>query len=402
MKAPALRRGTLFRVAAAIFFTTTASGLGPYSARFGPYWLALLLLLGAITVPLRFTQTTRAVLRPSALVGLSLFVFLWVAALVTDTGHTLGLVMPMFAQLVCFLLALSFSSRFLAQPPLGWALLPALCVLITTNLYEYFIAPQTWSIAPGRAAGFFENPNDSASILILLAFLVLASFHLVSWRQVLPILLTTLVAALVTFSRGAIVLFVALALLYYATTIRTHVKLSVSTLLGLGLFFAAVIWFVGWLSAADLSADARLRMNSMLHGTYRDDSVEIRASALVEYTQRFLGHPFFGASAFGSLVTFDNVGPHNSFVALGADFGVMPVCAVTIIIALMARGARRLRWRGPQANLLAILALWLFIASLFSHNVFYSVHGALASGLALGALPPRHVARRLIGPQAAR
>ena len=47
-----------------------------------------------------------------------------------------------------------------------WSAFAIVALSAALNLFELFISPNTWSNAPGRSAGLFYNPNQSASVLL--------------------------------------------------------------------------------------------------------------------------------------------------------------------------------------------------------------------------------------------
>lgn len=369
-----------------VFLVTTATGWGPYSTQYGPYWAAFLVAAVAALLGTHPKQVAHLTCRPVALVGLSFFAFLWLAAMLTQAGTELRLAMPMFMQGLCYLLALWFGRRYAATKLMFWPVVATCVLAVGANLYEGLIAPQTWSVSPGRAAGFFVNPNNSGAEITLLASLALIGRPRIGWMLTSALIVAAFAAVLVTFSRGAIIEFAILLGLVRALRWQEGQMVKASTLAPLAAAVFSAYVLVGWLLSHPTAEGADMRLHSLLTADFSDDSSRGRSDALSDYTQMVLEHPVFGERPFGSLAETSGRGPHNSFVALAADFGAVPACVVILMISLAIRGAYRTRWRGGLAQTLMVVATWMFVSSMFSHNVFYSAYGALAAGLAIGAL----------------
>jgi O-antigen ligase len=376
----------------AIFFTvlvpfmlTTGTGFGAYSSQFGPYWFVMLLACAGAMYSLRPVEFIHVTMKPQAMLGGAFFFALIAAAAFTREGRELHLMMPMIAQFICYLLALCLVTRFVPSMSFAWVCLTTLLLSATVNVYEYFISPQLFSVSPGRAAGFFVNPNNSANAVGLLAFLALAVGNWRSQLMVALIMMISGVAIVITFSRGGIVIFVALMLLVFAMR-QVDRNRPIAGMILLAMMAGFASWLLARLGQSALSEDASMRLESLLTGDFSDGSVRSREESLNYYVRLILDNPVFGSKPFGSLYEVQGQGPHNSFVALGADFGIFALAVPLLMIALCVWRAKRLRWRGPEAMTLLGLAVWMLLASMSSHNVFYSSFGALVAGLAMGML----------------
>lgn len=375
---------TIFAMLALPFLATTVTGFGPYSSQYGPYWMGMLVVLLATMVALRPIQHVTMTFRPGALVGVALFLFLFIAAVVTREGRELALATPMLAQLCCFVLSLWFAAHLLPSTGFSWVLAAALGIVIAANVFEFFVAPQTWSTAPGRAAGFFANPNNAGLEISLLTWLLVASWSRPDLLRVLSVVALGAFAILLTFSRGAVLVFGAQGAIYLFQRLRAVRRFRLATVVALAQLPILAAWVMNWLLATPLSLDASMRLLSLRQLDFGDTSSRGREEALLEYVNLILNHPLVGARPFGSLDELVGMGPHNSLVALAADFGILLALAPMVVIAVAIRRADTLGWQGAEAGTLVQLAAWIFLASLISHNVFYSAYGAVACGFALG------------------
>jgi O-antigen ligase len=350
--------------------------------------MASLLFLAMLIFATSPFDRIKILLRPQCLVGFFIYLMLWMLAFLTPTGIKLKIVMPMFGSFVCFLMSLWLSSRFAGKKEFGLVLLPALLFAVGVNLFEFMLAPNSLSTAPGRAAGFFENPNNSGNMIVALAALVVVSLDTKKWLLICLCLLS-FVGVLVTFSRGSIFLIV---LIYISILISQKISVNrfitniIAPVLAFGLTIALVL---NWIMQQNLSNDANLRLFSILKWQFHDNSTLGRIDFFMVFLNRFLNNPLIGAEPFGSLAMSHGAGPHNAFVAAGADFGIVGLIAFLAVIVFGIQGAMHLKWKGPQALTLLVCSLWLLIYSLFSHIVFYSSSGAIMIGILLGALPVR-------------
>jgi O-antigen ligase len=328
-------------------------------------------------------------LHPAVAYGATLFALLWLLARLSVVRHGLESAMPMFGGLVSYLLAAWLSVRLAGRRILAIALLPALLVAVAANLYEFLVAPNTWSVSPGRAAGFFVNPNNSGAMIAGLFALWLALRERGSIFLTLPIALLVLPAIFVTFSRGSIVLFLTLTAIIVWRDLWLDRRRKITTIAVAVAVAVASGSLIGWLSEYDLTPDASMRLQSLLGGRFDDASAESRHDSMLDYLERFFASPVAGAGLFGSLMEVDGRGPHNAFVAAAADLGIVGLLAYAAIVAIGLRSIHRLRWKGPRAQMQLVIVVWLALFSLFSHNVFYSAEGAMMIGLLMGSIAAR-------------
>jgi O-antigen ligase len=372
-----------------MFLTTSASGLGPYTTEFGPYWFALLLCNALLILLLQPRELLCLLKRPGVALGAAFFGGLLMASSVSPVARELNLGIPLLTNLICFFVAAWAADRYAGRPCLSYALAPALAIVVGANLFELLVAPNTWSLSPGRAAGYFVNPNTSGAVIGMLVCQI--AIGLPRWRVLFSFLLLSggLVAVVATFSRGSFVVFGVMAACMQVLIVREQKAKPWAVLLPLMAIVITLLLLTHWLGGQTLTDDALLRLDSMLTGDFDDSSSLAREDAFADFLDRFLDHPLLGAGMFGTLYAVDGMGPHNAFLAAAADFGIFGLAIYVSVIVSLLRGAARLSWRGPHAMHLLVIAIWTTLASLFSHNVFYSPEGAVFIGLGLGALPSK-------------
>jgi len=282
-----------------------------------------------------------------------------------------------FLTLIAFFLLLGSSSRLgTVIDALKWIVV-ASCAI---NVAEFFyIGPsQGWmSTVPGRAAGFFENANDSAMFIALaIPIVAVTSSSRVRWL----FYLVTFVGISVTFSRGGIVCwatFVAIA----------EIMLGLKRNAWGSRVFLAAITVVGIVAlVSNFSSDFASTVTEML-SPYLDANTGARLSFEDSYStnerayvfqrgmQAFFDAPFFG-QGIGYTHSWDASGSvHNMIVLMLAELGLVGgIWFVLFIVSLWVYGR-------PFGVAIAVV---LLVSSLFTHN--HLERPALAMAIAIYAL----------------
>lgn len=380
-----IHKSAIYWWVALIFFSIVPTGIGKYFTQFSVIYPAFLVgMLGFVCVLDRGRVVLCFCASWLCWAGLLLF-SLFVVMSVLDPGSG---TMPQITGVLVYLLAYVLSALLGTKNEyFPTALLPALVISAGTNIYEFFVAQDSFSISPGRAAGFHVNPNVSGMMLVGLWILWLAlrpnkaSFH--------AIVISALVflGMLITFSRSAIIEYLLLGVLAVGMmraragngTLRTViVLLCIAALFGVG--FA-------WLDSQALSGGAAVRVESLRGGNFDDDSSVGRMDAALYYWNVFVASPLVGAGKVISLGGLDGgVGPHNAFIGLAADFGILPILLLFGILAGVIRIVFRNRFRGPYDALLSVGVVWIFLSGVSSHNVLYDLDAKLMLGIIIGFL----------------
>lgn len=390
----ALRNAPVLYAVALVFLLTTATNLGPFSSQFGPYYLAILLSLiwflamfwPGVVIPIALTRVF--------IFGGFCFAAIWLTALMSLTGQQLVLAMQMFMMLIIYVVAALLAGTAGGGRAIGAAMFLAMSTASLINLYEFFIAPNILSESPGRAAGFFINPNESGMMIagLLGLWMAFRSGRLKLW--VLAPVVLSLLAISVTFSRGAAFILVAvMVVIFWVNWKRRGRKLSLVLVAVLVVLISGMA--IGWFSRQDLSAGASMRLDSLVSGRLDDESSMGRFDSAMDYIARFLESPIAGAGPLGTMTEETGRGPHNSFIGVAADFGLAGILCYLAILVIGLRSAWRLGWHDPRAVAQLVIVVWLTTASMFSHNILYNPSGALMIGILLGSVASTGKLRKL-------
>jgi O-antigen ligase len=262
--------------------------------------------------------------------------------------------------------------------------------------------PGTFSLVPDRAAGFAENPNTAAFILVLLCVSIvdLDRFRVgdcAAWAL-------TAVGVFLTLSRGGIILFLC-AFGYYAyRTLRTntaHPAHLIRRAAALAAVFAAVVAASVFLvQRADMFALSFQPRLGMIDGeselvTEDDDRIGALKTALDLVKQS----PVIGYGT-GYSYSLVDVTPHNMYLQQWINNGLPGLVAYLLLLGASARTF----WKRRYTRGVLFISL-VAINGMFSHNIleeraflgllgvlltcsFYERYPAIASRIARSRLQP--------------
>ncbi len=246
------------------------------------------------------------------------------------------------------------------------------------NLYELFFDNNLWSIAPGRSAGFYVNPNITAGALVGYAMVYLtARFDRVRRADVILLALLIL-GVLTTFSRAGILACLVLVMALVFTRVGSEFP-------GRKIFVAAIILFSTvalaqyMLQTLELSEDAITRMLSLRNSGGIGDYGEERGAAAINALDLVVDNLLFG-NGVRTIYSMEE-GPHNMFVAMLVDYGIVGLIAYLVVIARLMLIARR-----ADRNLSGMIwafVTWLVIFSFVSHNLLDTLVTLPLMGFAL-------------------
>lgn len=377
-----IRIATVYWLIAVFFLIAVSSGAGRYLTQFSLEYPALLLCMLIWVYLLNRGRVIRYFLNSwECLGGLMLFLFLTLMTLPDPMAGT----MPQATGIIVYVLGFTLAALLARKhESFNSAVLVALLFSAVVNLYEYFLSPNMFSIAPGRAAGFHVNPNVSGMLLAAMWALWMATR---SGRQKIlsaAISAVVLIGVFVTFSRSAIIEFIAIGLLslWISDPERKHPMLY--RVGWLSLMSVIVIYVTAVFLSADISDDARLRLSSLLEGDFSDASTTGRTDALLRYWDLFLDSPLIGAGRVISVSELGTGGPHNAFVGMAADYGVFPVLILVAVVGHLCFVAYKNRFLEVNDRVQVMAAFCLFFGGIFSHNFFYDLDAKLLLGIMLG------------------
>lgn len=236
---------------------------------------------------------------------------------------------------------------------------------VAINLYELLIQNNVWSVAPGRSAGLYVNPNISGQALVGFGLVVLATrLTRLRWTDWLMIGLV-LIGVFTTFSRTAIIL--ALVLLTAVVVLRVQAGQALGVVAGAIAIPLVTYWLLAYAPAyLDLSPDAAMRIESLLESfgldAYESDRGDT-ASASLELVEE---SPILGT---GVRTIFEMIeGPHNMFIAMLVDYGIVGLAAYVFLICRFTWIGLNAPGRADRVALLSFVA-WLVLFGMASHTM---------------------------------
>jgi hypothetical protein len=372
--------------AVALFFTNlTNFAYQAGLASIEPYlWIVG---IGAVAAPFAMAAFIRSGLRIPPLAiwcyGYGILTLAWFFRSATPGGAYDELQIRLLS-IAFILIALFICSTPRALLRARQAIVVAVLVGIAINLYELF-NPETFSDVLGRSAGLYVNPNQSGSALVL-GMIVSVSAVRERFRPLFMV--ATGIGVLTTFSRSAMVAWViAFGLTCAFTLLRFH---RIRGLAEVGLAgFAALVLFLspGWTAVqARLEDESVLnnnvldRVSSLSLAQFDDDSATERVSVAEQAWDAFAVHPFVGLGTGASMVPPFDVGPHNIYLALMVDHGLIGLLVFPVLVLACI-------WSAATADrqLAVTFAAAALVLGFFSHNLL-SERYALVTYAVMGSV----------------
>lgn len=273
-----------------------------------------------------------------------------------------------------------------AMPGATRAMRPAgIAALLLTGggiAYDVFF-PGALSRLDTRAAGFAGNANVAALDLLLLLAMTLR------YRKPTlldPVLLSgSLLVVIFTFSRGGLVLWAVLALVYLGYQIRQlGVAKSLVPVATLALGAALLLHFIDAIVGGTpimASETTQGRLNQVLVRDSFHDPVDDRIILFETYLALAFERPFLGYGGGFSVSDTGGIGqgPHNMYLRAWIDQGLPGLLAY---LGLLGSGLVA-TWRRGLAQGVAFVAV-VAVAGVFSHNIIDDKAFLLLFGIALG------------------
>jgi O-antigen ligase len=358
-------------IAAVLIFFTNLDGYLFSSEKLASvpplYWILVYLVLAT---PLLFNRKLFASVQRSPLIywcyGFLLISGIW---LFFQSAHSeivwqefrLRLLSVLF--LLCLLVVLSKED---AQQWARRALLIAVLVGVTLNFYELF-HPAAFGPIVGRSAGFYMNPNQSGTALVLGLIFCIGILN-----QRFRVLLTLIVLAgvVLTFSRAAIAGYLIVVL---ALVLGGVISLRKSLLIGViglsALFVPLLVWWDELLlklrELGVLNQNVLQRVDWFTNPKGDSDESSIaRYDVIREAWRMFTDRPIIG---HGLATTKDwsyAVSSHNQYLNLMVDHGILGAFILPLLVLAVTWGASG----EARKTGLTFAAFTLFIG-FFSHNL---------------------------------
>lgn len=291
--------------------------------------------------------------------------------LLSDRSFERAAYLSQIAIALVFVVASVLALRAELDRTLALAAFAIVAVGTAMNLYELYIAP-------GRSAGFYVNPNTSAEALLGygLVFLLARSAKF----SVADLILMSLVVVgiFATFSRAGIL--AGVVLLTAAALMRGQRKHMPRIVLGgvaislLAFAFASYVF-----RNLDLSEEATGHILSLIEtggvGDYRED----RGLTALASLELAMENPLAGGGV-GAVYDMPE-GPHNMFLAMMVEYGIVGLIVYLVIIIRLILIARRAD-RNLSGTVLLFVA-WLVVFSFSSHNLLGNAATIPLMGFAL-------------------
>ncbi|MGD0961490.1 MAG: O-antigen ligase family protein [Methylomonas sp.] len=255
----------------------------------------------------------------------------------------------------------------------------AACVIFDFFNVGVFYPVDTELTVHGRASAMFINPTRAGEGVMMACLLAIPVMR-ISYR--LPLLLFAGLAILLTFSRGSILIWMAFFLFLLAT--RRIPKYSY-LVIGVIIFILPVVAIIfksflsGHLTGPTDIENVLERLSFFQKPSIQDDSGQERLQVLKAGWEIFADNPLFGAGSGSSTFWEHRGGPHNQFILVGSEHGVIGVGLWIWLMVIVARGRY---YRDNSYQLVASLMLFAF--SFFNHNMFGPLYWMLTYALTSG------------------
>ena len=359
--------GALVAVAALFSgFSTWAFNSGRLSA---PPLAFMLVVLGCASAAVLLEPSrlggARLKVWSAASAALAMLAFLWssgseVASQEAQTRTLSAMLLIGFSVLMADASTRTLTRRAIAATTL---------LTVAINVWE-ITHPMTFSMALGRSASFYVNPNIAGAALVSGMLLALP---IVPTRLREAFVLLVGAGVFLTLSRGALLCFGVVILLLLASRNLRVKRLSLLTGGG-GLVIASVMGTMiasGELSYLNGGAERFVKQRLGI-GSREELSADVSASSRSQLAMHALD--LFGErplTGFGTGATVEWNEPestHNIYVRHLAEYGVLGALLMpTLLLLSWPRHLRRASpaYRGAAQAFVALVALW----GLFSHNV---------------------------------
>ncbi|HWF65501.1 MAG TPA: O-antigen ligase family protein [Rhizomicrobium sp.] len=279
-------------------------------------------------------------------------------------------------SLVAFELSFNFRHLLIAL----YAVVIFSCAVNLVEFFDPLALPMQFTTVPGRAAGFYLNPNISA-------LFIASAVPLLCWRaggtSRLLCYAVTGIGTFLTFSRGGWALwFVAVAITELARVDWRNFQLTTKSVIGIsaGLIcaialivaFGPAFSFLVQELAPNLDSNTATRLE-LLNTETTLDRLELARQGLIAFTSA----PIFGHGVGYTVQWEFGLSVHNMFVLMLAEQGIIGLIWLIVLIAVWWRYPRPFGWW---------LAILFCAAAPTTHNYFD------------GALPAVLIALYLVAP----
>jgi hypothetical protein len=244
--------------------------------------------------------------------------------------------------------------------------------IVIVSVFNNFIElanPQFFSeINVGRPAGFYINPNRTATAMMLG---MLLTVYEIKKPLRLPYVLFVGMGILPTFTRSAIIGWIIAVILLTANRVlsdkRRTVILPLLTLITFLIIANPLQTLTNYFSGRNDNSYWNVldRLEQFQNPTLSDDSAQDRGAVAKEAWRMFGEHPFWG-NGLGSTVkwTIAPFSTHNMYLYYMADHGIVGLIFLPGAIFAVVYGNK-----GEKKVILTCYAVFMIVWGIFSHNV---------------------------------
>jgi O-antigen ligase len=267
---------------------------------------------------------------------------------------------------------------------IGWIILACVLAACAFNWFDVmrphrFVPEGHEASIPGRGAGFFMNPNAAAAFIVMGT---IAALPVIPTRLRGPLLVVAVFGVAATFSRSGFVL-IALTLLL-AVVLRLVTRTQTWLLVvGIPLLVSGVSMSYEYLVDASDNRGLQTvvqRLAWFQDGHDEDVAVEGRRYGASRAWEMFLEEPVTGHGTGATSIAAVQEGPHNMYLKLAAEQGLLGFALYVALIAILIRRGWRLSRNGRTSvesdlgKAMLIYGAFLTVYGLFSHNVLEEPH----------------------------
>lgn len=286
-----------------------------------------------------------------------------VLMLLSSRSYDRGTYTSQIIVVIIFVVATVFASRPGLDRQLIAAAITTACVASLLNVFE-LLAGNTWSVTPGRSAGFYTNPNYSSEAVLGYGLLFLSSRSGKFKAADFLVVILVVIGVFATFSRTGIITSVILLTTLLAMRAQArHIPRIIGGAVLISVLAASFIYYV--FHNVALSGDATQRIQSLVEGGGVGDYQRDRGLLVLEWMEVYWEHPIAGG---GVNTIFEGTdGPHNMFIAMMVDYGIIGLIAyLALIVRLLALSRRG---EPELSRFILLFAGWMILFSFASHNL---------------------------------
>jgi len=250
---------------------------------------------------------------------------------------------------------------------------------ISNNIYEFFHPFAFYSINSdyniiGRSAGFYVDPNIAGQAIL---FGLIFSYEIVPKTLKIPFILLTFIGVLVTFSRGSLVGWSIIMFLFFKYRLidkKTTIVLFM-TFLSLIIFFLPLLYDL-IINNFNNPTNLLNRLNFFTGSSHIDRSELERLKIGISAFNLFADNPIFGSGLSIIRHWKYSVAPHNIYLTLMAQFGLIGLFSyIYLIYTLIGNAKGEVKILGK-----VFLGYFLFLG-LTTHNILTAYQTIIAMTL---------------------